>query len=83
MFGVQEQISLTDDLKEEYNANREQFRKIADDCIAIGSRRVDCEKCEAGEDHLEHATEEERLKSQKAYIKLFGREDTTVPGEPK
>ena len=62
-------VPQTPELEREAAGLRAQFRDIAKDCIPYGSRLKGCGKC-AGEDHLEHATEEEIAASEAAYAKL-------------
>lgn len=63
-------IDGTPELTAEKNENEQWFRAIAKDCIPRGAKKRDCEKCEGGEYHLDHATEEERAASRRAYAML-------------
>lgn len=49
------------------------FGELSKPCIAYGERRMNCEKCSAGEDHLNHASAEAIAASRAAYDVLIGK----------
>ncbi len=70
MFGVR-RIICTPELDAAQDENTEWFREIAKDCIPSGARLGDCEQCDAGGYHLDHATDEAIEKSKQAYHSLL------------
>jgi len=70
MFGAFATAESTPELDVESEANQEWFYEIMSDYITPRSRRIDCEKCDKGEDHLLHATPEQLKASDAALEKL-------------
>ena len=71
MFGSAPTIPWTTNLGKEQGINKEVFDRISAACIARGSRRKDCKKCD-GQYHHEHASNAALKKSDAAYKLLAG-----------
>lgn len=65
-----DRVESTPELEAAREQNEQWFREIAKDCIPRGGRLRDCDKCSAGETHLEHASDEDKQRSREAYAKL-------------
>lgn len=70
MFGVST-TELTPELEQESEENKAWFRSMSAACIPSGARLKWCHQCEAGEEHLAHASEEQKRASREAYEKLL------------
>lgn len=68
-FGLLDVASVADsaELVEEKVALSEQYEPFLKQCIAYGMKRMDCDKCNQGEYHRDHATTYEVLASDRAY----------------
>lgn len=62
-----EKVDWREDLAAESDRLNTAFRELTKDCIPRGARKRDCEKCSAGEYHLDHATDEELQASLRGY----------------
>ncbi len=66
-------VELTPQLQAAKNHLQAAFDNVAKDCIAIGMRKRNCPQC-ADQDHLHHATPEERQKSKAAFDLVTSRQ---------
>ena len=71
IFGSAPNTPETPELIEEWQKNKERFKKVAADCIPGGGMFPDCKKCNH-EQHLSHASQEDLEKSDAAYKLLAG-----------
>ena len=62
-------VESTQELLDAQTVNKKWFRDAAKDVIPPRSRRHGCKQC-AGENHEDHASEEELAASQEAYFQL-------------
>lgn len=65
-----ERVDVTAELLLAKEENERWFDDIAKDCIPYRSRLCNCAKCDGGEDHLDHATDDEIERSGLAYQRL-------------
>ena len=65
-----ESVETTPDLWERQRQLQREFAEIAKDLVVPGSRHSDCDRCKRGEDHEDHATEEELAASFRARARL-------------
>lgn len=75
LLNVPERLEYSSAAKAESEENRQRFRAIAKDFIPFGCRLDGCAKCESGEDHRDHITDEEREASDEAVRRLLDRSE--------